>query len=296
MPPIYNLLQDIKLICPTTKEELFLDDDNLIAHESKNIYKIVNSIPVLLPQSSVHNEFGMNYIEHYQTDAELFDYFETRICKATEEDERRLREFIISIVKGKPNGRILDVGSGSAWVADYFCRRNQTVISFDISLKNVSKALEKYPYQNHFGVVGDALQPPFFECSFDIIIASEVIEHIVEPELFLVKLFSLLKQGGKLIVSTPYKEVLHYSQCIHCGKLTPKNAHLHSFDEVKMTEFAKKLGCRDYKIYKFGNKAILLSRAITILKPLPFALWNIFDKISNSILNKPAHLMAIFEK
>ncbi len=298
MPSIQDNLiaQKIKLVCPVTKEELIYEEDKLVSSKSRNSYPIVNSIPVLLPEAAINNSYEMDYIEHYQKDAELFDYFEERICKATVEDERRLREYIISLVNDSSNEIVLDVGSGSAWVAEFFCKRNKTVISFDIAIKNIEKALERFPYKNHFGLVGDALQPPFIETNFDTIIASEIIEHIVEPELFLNRLFSLLKKEGKLIISTPYNEVLHYSQCIHCGKLTPKNAHLHSFDEKKMSEYAKKIGCKKFKFFKSGNKALLISRAITILRPLPFPLWKIIDKIFNLILDKPAHLIAVFEK
>ena len=66
-----------------------------------------------------------NYIEHYKIDAEEFDYFEER-TGATEDDERRVREYILSRISEKDN-TILDVGSGSAWVAKYFENKKHLV-------------------------------------------------------------------------------------------------------------------------------------------------------------------------
>jgi 2-polyprenyl-3-methyl-5-hydroxy-6-metoxy-1,4-benzoquinol methylase/uncharacterized protein YbaR (Trm112 family) len=258
-------------------------------------YNIEETIPILLPAEPEENKYGMDYLEHYKIDAEIFDYFAERDFPATEHDERRLREYIISEIPKKPL-RILDVGSGGAWAARELSSTSEMFVSFDISQKNIKKSLQLNPNNNHFGVVGDALNLPFKKDVYDLIIASEIIEHIVEPREFISKLTCLLKSGGKLIVSTPYKEVLHYSQCIHCNRMTPKNAHLHSFDEKILNSLADPLitSKNNYKI--FGNKALIMLRTHLLLKYLPFPLWKIIDTISNKIIRKPSHIIIIYTK
>jgi 2-polyprenyl-3-methyl-5-hydroxy-6-metoxy-1,4-benzoquinol methylase len=50
----------------------------------------------------------------------------------------------------------------------------------------------------------------FFElnldCQFDVVLATEVIEHVAHPDQFLVKIAQFLKPGGHIIVTTPNGE------------------------------------------------------------------------------------------
>lgn len=235
-----------------------------------------------------------DYKEHYQTDAEEFDYFEERFG-ATEHDERRLREYIISQTDFYFEN-ILDVGCGNAWVAKYFLKRNKKVISLDISKTNPKKALEKYPSNYHYGTVADSYKLPFVPNTFDLIIASEIIEHVTNPRYFVNELFRVLKPGGKLIISTPYKEVIRYVLCIHCNKKTPINAHLHSFDEYILSSL-----CADKDLLKsdfivFGNKLLIFLRTYVFLKYLPFSIWKLLDRFANIIYNKPIHIIINYIK
>jgi len=283
------------LACPKCSHNLALEGNGFLCENCEAVYDVKDSIPILLPPEKNENKYDMDYIEHYEKDAENFDYFSGRDCKATEHDERRLREYIISLVPGKSTN-MLDVGSGGAWVAEEFSTKNSNVFSLDISERNIRTALQNIDNDNHFGVVGDALNPPFRKNSFECIIASEVIEHIVSPKDFVKSLMNLLKPGGQLIVSTPYEEVLHYSQCIHCNRLTPKNAHLHSFNEKILTALYNEDDLDETKYYIFGNKALTQLRTHVILKYFPFSLWKLKDSFANFIINKPAHIVVVFIK
>jgi ubiquinone/menaquinone biosynthesis C-methylase UbiE len=92
-------------------------------------------------------------------------------------------------------------------------------------------ALKNLPHPDHSAIVADVFNMPFKKNSFDIIIASEVIEHVFDPKLFIEKISAVLKPGGKLILLTPYNETIIYHLCVHCNNPTPANAHLHSFNE-----------------------------------------------------------------
>lgn len=237
----------------------------------------------------------MNYIDHYKKDAEIFDYFEERKCKATEHDERRLREYILSLIP-KNSELILDAGSGSGWAAEKLIKKNRKVVSMDLSHTNVSRISKNIESGSHFGIAGDGLRPPFKKNTFDCITASEVIEHVINPEGLAKSLFNILKPGGKLIISTPYKEKIQYYMCVHCSKPTPKNAHLHSFDEKRLTNLIKKRNLISSKVHIFGNKALHLLRTYIILSPLPFQLWRQADMAANMILPKQEHIIVEFIK
>lgn len=233
-----------------------------------------------------------NYVEHYKVDAEEFDYFEER-KGATEHDERRVHEYILSKI---PNGtkNILDVGSGSAWVAQHFIKSGIKVTSLDISQVNVQKAIQKVKGNFHSALVADSFYLPFKNDSFDIIIASEIIEHVLKPKDFISELYRVLAANGKLIITTPYKEKLRYYLCIHCNKKTPVHSHIHSFDENVLNSISPKNAEITWET--FGNKLLIFLRTYVILKYFPFVIWKLIDTIFNSIKNIPVHIIVEYKK
>ena len=235
-----------------------------------------------------------DYVSHYKIDAEEFDYFESR-KGATLHDERRVHEFIFSQVGNKVNS-ILDVGCGSAWVASKYIPRNKKVFSLDISKLNVTKALTTYPSMQHYGTIADSYYLPFKNDAFDIIIASEVIEHVVSPKDFVKELYRCVNPGGKLILTTPYKEVLRYVLCVHCNKKTPVHAHIHSFDKNAIEQILQECGIGNFRQILFGNKILIFLRTYALLKFLPFQLWKVIDRITNIFYNIPAHLQVVINK
>jgi 2-polyprenyl-3-methyl-5-hydroxy-6-metoxy-1,4-benzoquinol methylase len=280
------------LISPNSGDKLVFDSDTKTLKDTKGYkYSVESFIPILLAKNIESLDF--NYIEHYKTDSELFDYFEER-TGGTLHDELRVRQYILSRIDSNIKS-ILDVGCGRAWLAGELSVNGVFVCSLDASLTNPAKALELYPNENHAGIVADAVNLPFSENSFDSIVASEIIEHIVEPQKFVHELMRCLKPGGKLIITTPYKEVLRYSLCIHCNKMTPVNAHLHTFDEIKLKNLYKS-DSGSFKWSTFGNKALLHLRTHVVLKYLPFSLWKAVDSFFSLFINKQAHIIAVYTK
>ena len=235
-----------------------------------------------------------DYITHYKRDAIEFDYFEKRL-PGTKHDERRVHEYIISKVP-KNTKNILDVGSGSAWIAKHFTNNDVDVISLDIAIQNLIKAKQIVNSDKHKQVLSDSLKLPFKNNSIETIVASEIIEHIINPAGFITELFRVVKPGGALIITTPYKEIIRYCLCIHCNQKTPMHGHLHSFDEKILLNLYSKndLQFTDWKL--FGNKALIHLRTHVILKYLPFSLWKFIDGIFNGIIRKPAHIIVIYGK
>lgn len=234
-----------------------------------------------------------DYITHYKTDSEEFDYFEER-TGATEHDERRVHEYILSNVNDEVSS-ILDVGSGSAWVAKHFNDKNMQIFSFDISKTNVQKAKSLVNTNMHIPIVGDSFNLPFKDEAIEVVIASEIIEHVIDPRKFVKELLRVVKPNGKVIITTPYKEKLRYYLCVHCNKKTPVHAHLHSFDENILKSFTPDNNT-NYEYQTFGNKLLIFLRTYVILKYLPFRLWKLVDSVFNLIKSMPVHIIVKYHK
>jgi len=291
------------LVNPDTDEKLIVKwrerTITNISHE-KYYVAVENNIPVILPKSlndnlnktDLHTQFNTSfeYIEHYVKDAKSFDYFEEPLNKATNEEKRRLNQMIVSEIS-QSDSVILDVGCGGGWLNKEL--KKGKIISLDISLTNVRKVLKKNP--SHMGVVADVFHLPIRENSIDYIIASEIIEHVSDPHKFILQLLKPLKKGGKLIISTPYKEVITYHLCVHCNNLTPTNAHLHSFDENKIKLFIPNF-VTNYNIKTMGNKTMVKLRFYLLIKWLPFKIWYWIDKQINKLIKKQGRLIVVITK
>lgn len=94
--------------------------------------------------------------------------------------------------------------------------------------------------------------------SYDVIVATEVIEHVVDPVSFISACALALKPGGRIIITTPNKDV-HPQGTIWETDHAPK--HLWWFSKQGISEIAKRAGATcdfvDFTDYKKQNRYTL---------------------------------------
>lgn len=95
--------------------------------------------------------------------------------------------------------RMLDIGSGSGIILKLYQEKGWEVTGLDFN-EDVVEALRKKGLNC---VRGDASSPPFEEGTFDVIVASQVLEHLYEPVNALKNWISLLSNGGRLFLGLP---------------------------------------------------------------------------------------------
>lgn len=104
-----------------------------------------------------------------------------------------------------PGGTVLDIGCGSALVADRLRHETAHYVGVDFGAHHVSYARRRLPVDAPLRVSigrcdGEAL--PFRDHVFDVIVMSEVIEHLLRPERAVWEVARVLKPGGAFIMTT----------------------------------------------------------------------------------------------
>jgi len=99
---------------------------------------------------------------------------------------------------------VLDYGCGTGDHITYpLARSGYDVLGVDVHAPSVVEARRRYVLPNlafRTGTVEDLLREGL---SFDVVVCSEVLEHLHDPRDFLVKLRRLLRLGGAAIITTP---------------------------------------------------------------------------------------------
>ncbi len=108
---------------------------------------------------------------------------------------------------------VLDLGCGEGrHMHGVFYAANTYVIGIDLNLEDVQRTEQSFTELTYYQekpdsrfalAVSDALKLPFADNTFDKIICSEVLEHIVQYETALTEIDRILKPGGTLAVSVP---------------------------------------------------------------------------------------------
>ncbi|MFK0312798.1 glycosyltransferase [Pseudomonas sp. NPDC090233] len=115
--------------------------------------------------------------------------------------------WICAQIKGR---RVLDVGCSQGIVPLLLAREGCQVTGVDTSPQAIEEAKgymaaePAHVQQNVTYVNADFLSLESVDVEPDTIVISEVLEHLVRPELFVEKATHLLKPGGRLVITVPF--------------------------------------------------------------------------------------------
>ncbi len=114
--------------------------------------------------------------------------------------QRRLRAGLATIAQQLPLAdRVLDLGSGRAPYAHMF--PHQTFVTADLFARAMVRC--------------EAGHLPFGNESFDLVLCTEVLEHVPDPDKTLDEIRRTLKPSGALVLSTPLTWGVHEARDFH---------------------------------------------------------------------------------
>jgi 2-polyprenyl-3-methyl-5-hydroxy-6-metoxy-1,4-benzoquinol methylase len=165
----------------------------------------------------------------------------------------------------KPGATVLDLGCGNGALLSTFRGRGWTLYGTDFSESGIRIAAQSFP-EIHF-IQADLSNPQAslpqaledLAGNVDLILSTEVIEHLYYPKQFLQRSFRMLKPGGKIILSTPYHGYLKNLALAASGEMDRHftvmwdHGHIKFWSRKTLTEALTDAGFRDIEFDGAGR-------------------------------------------
>jgi SAM-dependent methyltransferase len=121
--------------------------------------------------------------------------------------ERRRLAHIRRLLAPSPQDRVLEVGCGGGHVLRLFPECQLTGV--DVSGEMLRKARQNLRGLDVRLLKGELDEVEVEPCSYDGIVCSEVLEHVIDPESILEQMQLLLAPGGRAVVTIPNDHLIN---------------------------------------------------------------------------------------
>lgn len=142
------------------------------------------------------------------------------------------------------NKKVLDIGFGSGLMMfnfDNSCELYGTEFS-DYGIEMCNEIAKKKKYSHHEFITPEESEIlPYEDSSFDVIIASHVVEHVEQDKLFLSEMYRCLKKDGMMFIICPIDnldsdDLLSEDHLINPLYLEKKHWHVRNYNEVSFLD------------------------------------------------------------
>jgi len=164
-----------------------------------------------------------------------------------------------SLLDNQRSLRILDIGCGNGSLSNFLAMNGYEVVGIEESESGVKFASHAFPDCRF--IQGSIYNLPYTELGekFDIVTASEVIEHLFYPKELVINAKKCLKPNGRLILTTPYHGYLKNLMLAVSGRMDKHfttlwdGGHIKFFSVPTMNELLKSENYTDIK-FKFAGR------------------------------------------
>jgi SAM-dependent methyltransferase len=117
-----------------------------------------------------------------------------------ENRERKARTMVAVLEDFLPNPletyNVLNVGGSAGVIDNYLAHHFRKVVGIDIDEPAITHASNNFIKENLEFQLADALNLPFEDDSFDVVVCSQVYEHVPDPYKMFGEIHRVLKKGG----------------------------------------------------------------------------------------------------
>ena len=161
--------------------------------------------------------------------------------------------------------RVLDIGSGAGTFTAWLARIGANPLGAEVAEAAVRRARAAHP-ELEFRLVPIDGPLPLEDNEFDVVWASEVIEHVADTGRWLSEVRRVLKPGGRLLVTTPSHGRLRMAVGGVRRFSQPLGDHLHLYTRASLTELLREFGFGEVSVRAAAGppfwRRLLLARAV----------------------------------
>ncbi len=175
-----------------------------------------------------------------------------------------------------PGTRVLDVGCGNGFWAGRFAALGCEVVGIEPGSSGIELARKTYPDVRFEQMgAGPTMLQDLGEAPFDVIVSTEVIEHLYSPEGYAQGCFDALRPGGTFVMSTPYHGRLKDIVLAVSGKMDfhhdalREGGHIKFFSRRILEELlVGRVGFRDFTFVGAGRVPyVWKSMVVSVTRP-----------------------------
>jgi len=189
---------------------------------------------------------------HDVVNAAYDDYYDASNLEVPAFLARRLDEIVAALGSG---GRLLDVGFGAGTLLQAARRAGWKTAGIEVSLPAVEQARE-LGFDVVHGRLEDAAYP---DAAFDVVVATEIFEHISDVRPLLQEIARILRPGGLLWGTTPHGRGLSGRLLGASWSVIAPPEHVQLFSIGGMTKLLRDCGFRDVSISAEGVNPLELA-------------------------------------
>ena len=195
----------------------------------RRTYRTIDGIPCLLSREDEDSELFQRYFRNYSRIArdDIAEDIMPIYYKNAQADK------IIGYCGRIGKRTVLDVGAGKGLLLQRMPRSNRVAVDIAVEYLNDLKN------EGIVCIAANAERLPFAD-EFDLVLITDVLEHVLHPERVLQGVRRALRRGGRAVIRVPYKEDLSsYTPEAGCKY---EFVHLRSFDEVSLRQAIESSG------------------------------------------------------
>ena len=160
---------------------------------------------------------------------------------------------------------VLDLGSGEGTFTEWLARIGAAPLGVEVAEAAVRRARAAHP-QLEFRLVPIDGSLPLQDNSFDVVWATEVIEHVADTGRWLSEVRRVMKPGGRLLLTTPSHGRLRVALCGIERFSEPLGDHLHLYTRASLSQLLREFGFGEVSVRAAGGppfwRRLLLARAV----------------------------------